>query len=172
MLTETEKAYLAGFLDADGCINVSCHNIPGSATPTHYLQVTIVQANGPFLEKWCNLTSLGRVYEMPPSDLAKKKVYQWTMNGKQAETFLTLLLPYIDIKHPDAELALMFRKTKHGRAGGRITPANIIKIREQYKTLLQQVKSERGEPLEKPSEIEEYEVLINSQLCLFTMTDN
>ena len=172
MLTETEKAYLAGFLDADGCINVSCHTAPGSATPTHYLQVTIVQANRPFLQRWCEMTGWGRVYKVPPNELTKKQVYQWIINGKKAEVFLSLILPYLDIKTEDARIALMFRKTKHGRAGGRITPDNIIKLREQYKNMLHEVKRNRGDPVERSPEVKEYERLINSQLTLFAMPDN
>ena len=74
MLTETEKAYLAGFLDADGCINVSCHTAPGSATPTHYLQVTIVQANRPFLQRWCEMTGWGRVYKSAETEKEEKAI--------------------------------------------------------------------------------------------------
>ena len=168
MLTETEKAYLAGFLDADGCINISCHVIPGSATPSHFLQVTIAQANGPFLDKWCSKVGLGKVYRLRTNNpQATKKMYQWIMQNRQAETFLKWILDYLDIKLDDADIALMFRTTLHNRKGGRITPPGIIRLRKQYQAMLQQVKRDRGEPLGFTEEIEDYERLVNSQLCLF-----
>jgi len=167
VLSETEKAYLAGLIDGDGCINIGCHMIPGGVTPTHYLQVVIAQANRPFLEKWCAKTGFGTVYRTSGSKLSKKKMYNWMMSGRKAETFLQFISPYLDIKLDDAKIALMFRKTKHGRAGRRSTPNAIVNLREQYKIMLQEVKRNRGEPVEKPSEIEEYEHLVNSQLSLF-----
>lgn len=174
-MTETERAYLAGFLDGDGCIHISrTENKKGSATPFHRLVVVLAQANGAFLHKWQEKTGLGRVNlcARAGTDTGRnhtKDFYQWQISSAEAETILRWILPYLDIKKGQAEVALRYRKTKlpQGGCGPRATPQGIIDLREHYRQELVALKKAIGQDGNNDEEIatriSELEALFSSQ---------
>lgn len=142
-LTETEKAYLAGFFDGEGCINIGKHTPTSCKTVSHFLQVIIAQTDQEFLSGWCDKTGIGKVYEHKGiSNIAKiKRSWHWRIHGAAAEELLTILLPYLDIKREQAEVALRFRETKKlPHPGARGTPPAIVALREEYKQRLHALK--------------------------------
>jgi len=165
MLTETERAYLAGFFDGEGCINISKRKGKDVATVSHYLQVILSQGDYDFLLHWHDRLNMGSVHE----DRAKKKIpmrrplWHWRLYDRQAEALLGLLLPYLDIKKREAKIAIQFMTTK-GDASCHATPAATIRLREHYKEMLHEAK--RGK-VNVPSEVATYEQMLDSQLCLF-----
>jgi len=163
MLTETEKAYLAGFFDGDGCVNISVRQSQTHATPSHYLQVIFSQCDQPFLERWCEKVGMGRVYVNSGRPIGNKELWHWRLYDRQAEKMLKMMLPYLDIKKEQAEIALSFMRTK-GRGGRRATPAGLLHLREHYKDALSGMKREDAE---LPKELHEYQQLLDSQLVLF-----
>ena len=169
MLTETEKAYLAGFFDGDGCVNIAIRQGKDALTPSHYLQVIFSQCDQAFLGRWCNKVGMGTVHENAPLRnphiTQTKALWHWRLYDRQAESMLRMMLPYLDIKHEQAEIALQFMNTK-GTGGPHATPRGILQLREHYKQLLSDAKRGRTE---KPEELQEYERLANSQLCLFSI---
>ena len=50
-----------------------------------------------------------------------KQVYEWSANGKKAGEFLKIILPYLQIKRPQAELAIAFQDRRKG-TGHKSTP--------------------------------------------------
>jgi len=76
---------------------------------------------------------------------------------------LRLMLPYLDIKKPQAEMALQFMKTK-GTGGRRQLPEPLLRLRDFYKDAMSDLKQDEAE---MPPELVEYERLRNSQLSLF-----
>ena len=142
MLTETERAYLAGFFDGDGCINISISKSKNAATVNHQLHVIFAQCNEAFLEEWMHKTALGKIYKHRwPNHKARKIMYHWRMSSRQAEKMLNLLLPYLQIKRQQAEVALRFQRTKGHYGGPHSTPQVILKEREQLKQLLHDLKA-------------------------------
>jgi len=142
-LTETEKAYLAGFFDGEGCINIGRHTPTGCRTVSHFLQVIIGQCDREFLSKWQHRVGIGKIYEdKGVGKIPKiKRSWHWRIHGAAAEQLLILLLPYLDIKHEEAEIALRFRKTKKlPHPGSRGTPQAVIALREEYKQMLHTAK--------------------------------
>ena len=132
-LLETDRAYLAGFFDGDGCINISKSHPKHSKSPRHVLQVVVAQADRVFLEWWAEQTGLGKVYE----DIAQRKVvpmrqrmYHWRMTGQQAEDLLRLMLPFLIVKLPQARIALEFRKIKHNNQRGKGLSPQTLAVRD------------------------------------------
>ena len=172
MLTETEKAYLAGFFDGDGCVNIATRQGKQAATVSHYLQVIFSQCDRPFLQRWCEKVGMGSVHKNAPmrhpNITQTKDLWHWRLMDRQAEAMLRMMMPYLDIKKPQAEIAIRFMTTK-GKGGCRRTPKGILLLREQYSQMLKDAKREQDDI---PPEVEQYERLINSQLSLFTMPEN
>lgn len=147
MLTETEKAYLAGFFDGEGCVNISTRNRANGARQ-HYLQVVFSQGDYDFLMDWREkLNGAGSVHE----DKAEKKIpmsqrsWHWRLYDRQAERVLYLMLPYLQLKVKQVQIAVLFMATKkrYGRAG---VPAHILDKRDEYQEALRQEKA--GLPIE------------------------
>ena len=140
MLTETERAYLAGFFEADGCVNIGTRKGKRAATVSHYLQVIIAQSNKDFLQRWRDKLNMGSVHLAGRATLTTKGHWRWHLSDRQAETVLNLILPYLDIKKDQAEIAVRFMATK-GTGGRRRTPQSVLDLREQYRQALQDAKN-------------------------------
>ena len=137
MLTDTESAYLAGFFDGDGCVNISSRK--GQA---HYLQVVFSQCNRQFLDDWCGKVGKGSVHKNSgfTDGSHKKELWHWRLSDRQAESVLIMMLPYLELKAEQATIAIQFMGTKkrYGRAG---VPAHILEQREQFKLALSALKN-------------------------------
>ena len=140
MLTETERAYLAGFFEADGCVNIGTRKGKQAATVSHFLQVIIAQSDKDFLQRWRDKLDLGSLHKAGAGGLAKKEHWRWHLSDRQSEQLLNLILPYLDMKRDQAEIALAFMKTK-SKGGRRRTPQSVLDLREQYKQALQDAKN-------------------------------
>jgi hypothetical protein len=141
-LTVEERAYLAGFIDGDGCIFIS--KSKQSRRPwlqMHRLVVIMTQANKAFLELWQQKTCLGRVY------LSNRKhgVYQWHCASKDAEKLLRLVFDFLVIKKEQARIGLDFRQTKGSEFGGggqRKDSMPLVRKREAYRQQLMALKKD------------------------------
>ena len=140
MLTETEKAYLAGLFEADGCVNIGTRQGKQAATVSHYLQVIFAQSNHDFLQRWRDRVNLGSLHKASGGKLDKKDHWRWHLSDRQAESLLNLILPYLDMKKDQAQIAIDFMGTK-GKGGRRRTPQSVLDLREQYKQALQDAKN-------------------------------
>lgn len=103
-MTETDKAWAAGFLDGEGCISIML----GAHQRQIYLRV-----------------SVGQIDQQPLSDLQsyfggsirasqnKRRYvyYEWCAFSQRAADALTVLRPYLRVKHRQADVALEFWRT-------------------------------------------------------------
>ena len=83
--------------------------------PQHRLQLIIANTNI-ILMNWLKATFDGSVYFVKYEKckhLGKKQVMRWQVNERMAATLLEFILPYMIVKKSQAELALMFMRTKH-----------------------------------------------------------
>ena len=161
MLTETEKAYLAGFFDGDGCVVINRIKCPGRRSASYCLVASLFQKNLGLLERWQRKVGFGSIYCNKANGM-----HQWHMSGQNAETFLQMLLPYLDLKHREAEIGLRFRKTQHGRIPQHAAPKHIIKLREQYRQMMKAAKNREGDDWKLSPELQEYEGLLDCQMEL------
>lgn len=119
---EYKIAYIAGFLDGDGCISIPVSKIP--TNPHHYLRITIVSINK-LIIYWLQDNFGGFVY-------IRKPYFDWKIDGRSAANILRRALPHLQIKSKQAKLALQFRKEKEQNHWRRLT-VKTLQRREQYR---------------------------------------
>ncbi len=126
-LHSTDCAYLAGLIDADGSISVQ--KFGGQRVPT--VQVHLTNRARSVLEDLREMWG-GRIYErqrqenwQPCSDL------RW-LGAKAVGDLLRHVGPYLRIKAPQAEVAMLFVETVNGRANRtrRLSP-EVLAVREE-----------------------------------------
>jgi hypothetical protein len=151
-LTETEKAYIAGFFDGEGCINISKYQGKNNRTPSYYLQVIIAQNGFVTLSQIREWAGVGALNQVSP------KIYHWTISSQEAANFLKIILPYLHNKAAEANVAIDFQSRQgHKQIGhtgkGWVVPKNLIDEKETYYKKLQDMKGmsgklgRRGRPL-------------------------
>lgn len=127
-LTDVEKAYLAGLVDADGCIVIT------KSGKYHQLRIHITQVSEEFLCYWQRIVSLGKVYVMNKGSSKHNKSYQWVICAAKAETFLRSIVDFLVLKRRQADIALLFRGKVLPRGGMGYKykiPSNLLAHREE-----------------------------------------
>lgn len=102
-LPETEKAYLAGIIDGEGCITINRYLQKGRA-PIYRPFVQITNTS-PALKKWLNERFPERTYWRTVTRQGWKDIYRWMLSGnRQVMVFCREISPYLIIKKEQAEL--------------------------------------------------------------------
>ncbi len=109
-------AYTAGIIDGEGCIGIYQNVIKGK-TYSH-LTVSVVNTNE-WLLHWLKFNFGGTFTEYQPLQPTCKDSYKWSLHSKKANDFLSMILPFLQLKKPQAELAINYQKRKYltGRKG-------------------------------------------------------
>ncbi len=106
-------AYTAGIIDGEGCINLNKTK----------LRVTVSNTKE-WLCQWLRMRyggCIGVEKNNKPSNWAVS--YRWYINGKQAGVFLKMILPYLNLKKPQAEIAIRLQGARNGRGRRHLTEA-------------------------------------------------
>jgi hypothetical protein len=136
MISETDKACAAGWLDGEGCVYIGSQLKTNSNQPYYRLTVSVVNTDKRimnwFQERWGG-------YIVRQQRGRKHIVYRWYREQIKAGYFLRDILPYLIIKREQAELALAFldhqEETKYSRNDV------AAEIRELYKQGLHTLKT-------------------------------
>jgi len=107
-------AYIAGIIDGEGSISLHIRREHGYKT----CGLTICVANtNEWLINLLKIQFTGHIYFRESFIPKHKDAWQWTITGKKAAEFIKLIIPYLQIKRHQAELALQFQSRKRlGRA--------------------------------------------------------
>ena len=108
-IEETDKAYVAGLFDGEGCITLCRRNRPkGNWNDLRSIALYLTNTDKAVVEFCQNLFGLGKVYKRKiPVGRGWKTPYQWSVGSAlDVETVLELLIPYLKIKQAKAESAL------------------------------------------------------------------
>lgn len=112
-MKKIDLAYTAGIIDGEGCINISRRQGKHQSTR---LQVSVVNTNE-WLCQWLKMQFGGIVRSRRAYKPNHKPSYSWQLGHKKASEFLRLILPYLNIKKPNAEIAIAYQERQHmGRA--------------------------------------------------------
>lgn len=93
-------SYLAGFFDGEGSINILTRKRPKNIE--YSLTVAIGQKDGETLDLISNNFG-GNVYVVK-----RDGTYYWVITHRKAINFLKQILPYLQYKKPQAEVAIKF----------------------------------------------------------------
>lgn len=126
-MTEAEAAYLAGFMDGEGCVSVSKTGSRG-----YNLRLQLAQnAPCPLFDTLCVIFG-GSVRK--ETSYNGKLHLKWVVFNRQAEEVLKVVMPYLRLKRTQAELGVAFMGLV-GRRGKVISEENLAERERIYLTL-------------------------------------
>jgi len=105
-------AYTAGIIDGEGCIMLSRKNY-NPPRIGYYIRLCITVGNtNEWLIHWLKMQFGGIVTVATPALPNSKDAWRWTLTSWQALSFLELILPYLQLKRPQAELGIKFQRER------------------------------------------------------------
>lgn len=140
MTREEILAYAAGIMDGEGCIMISRSNSPNTRTGKRHMLLVEVSNTEPRMLWWMK-EQFGGFVNLKNSNRIRptwKPCWAWNLRGGKAAQFLSSIAPYLQIKMPQAKLALEFYKDRGkgkplGREGSVLQQAQYILMRELNK---------------------------------------
>src|SRR4051794_15458796 len=116
-MTETKRAWMAGFVDGEGCLTVSCfmrgHRHRGHAHQYHPV-VTVANTQRKALEVFQEAYG-GEIEFVVARQKNRQDSWHWRCPAKMVPILLEHLLPYLLLKRPRAELLLELCRLKNAR---------------------------------------------------------
>jgi hypothetical protein len=124
LITETDRAYLAGIIDGEGCIGVAYRRVKGKRYITPTLQVNNTRQE---LLEWLYERYGGGVYHRTDTRPTRKPSWLWSVAGQKALTAIRDAYPYLLLKVDQADivLAIKRRTVMHGGVK-RMTEADFV----------------------------------------------
>ena len=112
--TEVDLAYIAGLFDGEGSVGIYHQVIPTAKRGyTYRYQINISNNCLPPLKRIQELFG-GGIYSHGWKNSKWKESHEWRVTGGRSTEVLLLLLPYLQIKYPQAELFIKCQKFRDG----------------------------------------------------------
>ena len=119
-MKKTDLAYVAGIIDGEGSISIlRCDNESNKQYKSFKLRVIVTNTNE-WLIQWL-VFAFGGSIGCRPGKASHQPYFSWTLYGSQGAKFLQLILPYLKLKRPQAEIAITFQQNKSLRGRRRRT---------------------------------------------------
>ena len=109
-MKRADLGYTAGIVDGEGCIGIYSPNT--KRKHTKYRLTVSVANTQEWLCQWLKFAWGGRVRLAKTGKPNSLPLWEWQISAKQAGEFLKLILPYLKIKSPQADIALKFQSRK------------------------------------------------------------
>ncbi len=107
----TDLAYAAGIIDGEGTIQITKRPVRGKRrNPAFDLEVTVAMTDAVIID-WLKALFGGCRCISRLRNLRFRPVHRWSVSNAQAEATIQLLLPYLKIKHPQAQVGMKLRVT-------------------------------------------------------------
>lgn len=120
--SDLDKAYAAGILDGEGCIQI-CPNSRGKNG--HYLRVEVVNTNARLLQ-WLKERFGGNVQARGQLDVrATKPLFVWSTASRVSAAFLRTVRPYLIVKATEADCGLLLQGLKRSTGGQELSAEQI-----------------------------------------------
>jgi len=128
MIKDTIWAYMAGYFDGDGCVNIT------KSSGRHRLQIVLTKKDDEFLN----------TLRRSVGNLGSVSGGCWRIVTQEAEDFLHGIYPYVVKKREQVETALEFRSSigRPGNLSGSGLTNSIIEERDELMIRLQLLKGE------------------------------
>lgn len=148
-MTETEKAWLAGFIDGEGTIYIS------SSKKGRELALRVRNTHLPSLDRIKQICKIGHIgpHGGGPGRLGKRKGYEWYATNMQALKVLENVYPYLVTKRAQAEVAIAFQRHKHYRrkTGEQKLPRYEVEDDLKYREAIHQLNKGIEDSVELPA---------------------
>ncbi|ASR76460.1 LAGLIDADG endonuclease [Streptomyces phage Sushi23] len=133
-LTEGEKlnlAYYAGLFDGEGCVSINKVKGYNGRKDSFQLRASVSSTNKPILDR-LHMKFGGVVVERKRA--GAQLSWQWVLTSRMARDFLTLLEPYLIIKHDQAIVAKTFQDERDAR-NGKLAEDSLEKEFQHYEAI-------------------------------------
>jgi len=111
-MNEKEKCYWAGLFDGEGCISIN-KNKGSQNRPYRFCLFVSVSNTSLWLLELLKMQYGGSIHELLSCrNKGNKPCYQWTITTQVASNFLKIILPYLFLKKPQAELGILFQNRR------------------------------------------------------------
>lgn len=143
LLTESDKAYIAGFFDGEGCIGYYDAAKSYMNRPAYFHASASVCNTDPRVICWMqNITGIGRSNIIRFKDGKRRTAYQWQIGSvTDVTTFLNAIRPYLKVKgdQVDVLLAHFDAEASYKKKHGSVTP-EVVESRQQIAMKLKEMK--------------------------------
>ena len=133
-MADLSLQYIAGIVDGEGTIDINrrrpshCNRLKSEE---YCLRVGVVNTYLPLMHLL--KAQFGGSLSSRQPQLNHKVCYSWALVSKQAETFLSLVAPYLVVKRAQAELGLEFRRSRTNTASTKLgTSIGETTLRESF----------------------------------------
>jgi hypothetical protein len=128
-MTETEKAWLAGIIDGEGCIYARMEK-------TGYLKssVQVIMAHLPTMERISQITGGNAPKPQTPAPSNKHKAWRIQFQAQRGATLLRQLLPYLVTKKRQAEIFIQLMEDKGSRLARNVNRWELVASLKSAKT--------------------------------------
>lgn len=130
-MTDCERAYIAGFVDGEGCLTISDKELKdthGLPIYTFAPSVSITNTNVEVLQFIRDKTNLGKITSKPRPNKRWRLCFQLTLKVDEIPAFINVVLPFLLVKRKQAEVMLGFFKIK-GHQGDKDVSEDTFKKR-------------------------------------------
>jgi hypothetical protein len=128
-MDSNDIAYLAGFFDGEGCIQINKSLRKDRINSRYWVTISAVQV---FPTPLLKLQKLFGGQINVRSDIAShRNLGCWRIQGTKAKIFLETMIPFLDVKREEAELALEFANILSRDRGYRKTPLTLEEITQR-----------------------------------------
>ena len=103
-------AYTAGIIDGEGSIHIYRTSVPDYRTGFNYQLRVNVGNTQEWLCQWLKMQFGGSVSSFAGGKAHWKRAYIWQLKANQIIPFLKMIMPYLQLKQRQAEIALEFQK--------------------------------------------------------------
>ena len=110
LITEPNKAYIAGIIDGEGSISIVSNNTKGKKGlyPSTYIKISVGSSSKDLIDFLVKL--LGGCSYKEKNKQNRKRFWRWSLSSNQAANFIQIIVPYLIIKKHQANLAIEFYK--------------------------------------------------------------
>ena len=157
-MNETDKAYMAGIMDADGYFTIKrstyAMRVRGDATQPVFSERVGIKQVTPQAVEFLAQHFGGSVRIEKASAQNGKPLYSWQITNKMAARLVETLMPYLRIKRRQAEILLQLRESKDGKH--RVGTGVILTVRSRWGGDMQ-----TPQRIVDPAEIERREQMVD-----------
>ncbi len=137
VLEELDRAYIAGLMDGEGCISITRRQRKEVSTLQYSLVVRISNTDVKLINYLLKVVGGGCI-----ETVREKNCFSWSVTGRAASEFLSQILPYLQSREEEAELAILFQ-SRRGTQGRHKTVLENEVDQIMYERC-RYIKSERG----------------------------
>lgn len=133
-MTETDKAYLAAFIDGEGSISLNLtHTGVTTKTTSYVLRVRVTNTNLAVLEWIRDTVQYGNIISKkryPSKSGMTKPAWEWYLTNSKASILLEQILPYMKVKKLQAETGIDYCRSIGLTSGSQKLSEDIVRFRQ------------------------------------------